>query len=59
MQTECLEIFEEPVGAEGVGHSLAMVGTEGGTEVGAEQIVAAGYGIEEGHQCLHYPGHNL
>ena len=47
------------MGAEGVGHSLAMVGTEGGTEVGAEQIVAAGYGIEEGHQCLHYPGHNL
>jgi hypothetical protein len=59
VQTECSEIFEEPVGAEGVGHNLAMVGSEGVTDVVAEQIVAAGSCIEEGHQCLHYPEHSL
>ena len=59
MQRECSEIFEESVGAEEVGHSLAMLGAEGGLEAAAGQNVAAGEGIEEGDPCLHYRAHNL
>ena len=57
MQTKYSEIFEEPVGAEGVGHNPAMVGSEGVKGV-AEQMDAAGSCIEEGHQCPHYTEHS-
>ena len=53
MQREHWEIFEGLVEAEGVGHSPAKAGVEGGKEAAAEQIVVAGDGIEEVGPSLH------
>ena len=59
MQRECLELFEESVRAGDVGHSLAMLGAEGGLQAVAGQNVTAGEGIEGGDPCLHYREHIL